>query len=434
MRVIEVNMEQRRNEGAGETGDLRENLPTNGIAQQDSHLQNSGTSVNSEMEYTYAEKGMILMCGRADSNLAAARRSYVNTLTNQRRPIDKTFQRLYERLRETADDRDAMVVFMRMVHEHFPVARHIVHWAVYLHAVRGKRLTRFASHQGEPGSVPGRVTGLSQVGIVPDDSVGRRVFSGISRSPPPFRRLSIFTSITLIGSQDLAITTPRTTDARCPMSVCDVFPTANRGAAGAERLARSPPTTANWSAGILGDLPFTLALAFRHCSILTSLHPHRLSRPRRKEPSRSLHSLPQREGSVVTKTRAVFQACWSVASRPRGIHVCCDPLLTRARGTASALLPAAPGVCWAVPAAQAQAPRDARRQRGAHSVNTVAPFTNVTLGVTKNRVTAEESKTKQKKNTHRQTVSIEYRLLARAPDVAPQAGLHETTRRTASEK
>ncbi|KAJ8888697.1 hypothetical protein PR048_008189 [Dryococelus australis] len=31
MRVIEVSMEQRRNEKAGETGDLRENPPTNGI-------------------------------------------------------------------------------------------------------------------------------------------------------------------------------------------------------------------------------------------------------------------------------------------------------------------------------------------------------------------------------------------------------------------
>ncbi|KAJ8866701.1 hypothetical protein PR048_032562 [Dryococelus australis] len=37
MKVIKVNMEQRRNEGAGETGDPRENPPTNGIARHDSH-------------------------------------------------------------------------------------------------------------------------------------------------------------------------------------------------------------------------------------------------------------------------------------------------------------------------------------------------------------------------------------------------------------
>ncbi|KAJ8884332.1 hypothetical protein PR048_016189 [Dryococelus australis] len=62
------------------------------------------------------------------------------------------------------------------------------------------------SHHGELGSIPGRVTGFSQVGVVPDDAVGRRVFSGISRFPTPsFRRHSILTSITLIGFQDLAV-------------------------------------------------------------------------------------------------------------------------------------------------------------------------------------------------------------------------------------
>ncbi|KAJ8867326.1 hypothetical protein PR048_031127 [Dryococelus australis] len=36
-----------------------------------------------------------------------------------------------------------------------------------------------------PPTKANRVTGFSQVGIVPDDAVGRRVFSGISRFPPP---------------------------------------------------------------------------------------------------------------------------------------------------------------------------------------------------------------------------------------------------------
>ncbi|KAJ8870374.1 hypothetical protein PR048_029395 [Dryococelus australis] len=35
-------------------------------------------------------------------------------------------------------------------------------------------------------ATPGRVTGFSQVGIVPDDAVGQRVFSGISHFPRPF--------------------------------------------------------------------------------------------------------------------------------------------------------------------------------------------------------------------------------------------------------
>ncbi|KAJ8866467.1 hypothetical protein PR048_032310 [Dryococelus australis] len=46
MRVFEVNMEQRRNEGAVETGDPREDPPTNGIIRHDSHLKKSGERVN----------------------------------------------------------------------------------------------------------------------------------------------------------------------------------------------------------------------------------------------------------------------------------------------------------------------------------------------------------------------------------------------------
>ncbi|KAJ8866393.1 hypothetical protein PR048_032236 [Dryococelus australis] len=83
----------------------------------------------------------------------------------------------------------------------------------HLHAVprRGKKMrvrhwpvSVLASHQGEPGSIPGRITpGFSHVGIVPDDAAGRRVLSGISRFPSPFsyRHCSMLTSITLIGSQ-----------------------------------------------------------------------------------------------------------------------------------------------------------------------------------------------------------------------------------------
>ncbi|KAJ8873998.1 hypothetical protein PR048_024838 [Dryococelus australis] len=47
---------------------------------------------------------------------------------------------------------------------------------------------------------------FSHVGIVPDDVVGWRVFSRISRFPPPlFRRCSMLILITLIGSQDLVV-------------------------------------------------------------------------------------------------------------------------------------------------------------------------------------------------------------------------------------
>ncbi|KAJ8867515.1 hypothetical protein PR048_031317 [Dryococelus australis] len=52
-----------------------------------------------------------------------------------------------------------------------------------------------------------RVTpGFSHVGIAANAAIGRRVFSGISRFPPPsFQHCSILTSITLISSQDLAV-------------------------------------------------------------------------------------------------------------------------------------------------------------------------------------------------------------------------------------
>ncbi|KAJ8878944.1 hypothetical protein PR048_019548 [Dryococelus australis] len=57
-------------------------------------------------------------------------------------------------------------------------------------------------HHGEPGSIPGRVTpGYSHVGIVPGDTTGQRVFSGISSLTPPFHKHLNH----LIGSQDLAI-------------------------------------------------------------------------------------------------------------------------------------------------------------------------------------------------------------------------------------
>ncbi|KAJ8898180.1 hypothetical protein PR048_003540 [Dryococelus australis] len=61
---------------------------------------------------------------------------------------------------------------------------------------------------GEPGSVPGGVAlGFTHVGIVPDDAVGRRVFSGISRYTPPLNSGAVPHSphFTLIGSQDVAV-------------------------------------------------------------------------------------------------------------------------------------------------------------------------------------------------------------------------------------
>ncbi|KAJ8879207.1 hypothetical protein PR048_019813, partial [Dryococelus australis] len=44
MRVIEVSTEKRRNERVGETGDPRENPPTNGIVRHNSHMQKSAVT------------------------------------------------------------------------------------------------------------------------------------------------------------------------------------------------------------------------------------------------------------------------------------------------------------------------------------------------------------------------------------------------------
>ncbi|KAJ8868788.1 hypothetical protein PR048_030328 [Dryococelus australis] len=73
-------------------------------------------------------------------------------------------------------------------------------------AAVAERLARSPPTKATPGSIPGRVTRFSQVGIVSDDAVGGGFSRGSPVSPAhSFRRLSIFTSITLIGSQDLAV-------------------------------------------------------------------------------------------------------------------------------------------------------------------------------------------------------------------------------------
>ncbi|KAJ8880186.1 hypothetical protein PR048_016652 [Dryococelus australis] len=54
-------------------------------------------------------------------------------------------------------------------------------WQRRYRIFRTRAVSTLASHQGKPGSIPSRVTGFSQVGIVPDDAVGLRVFP----FPPP---------------------------------------------------------------------------------------------------------------------------------------------------------------------------------------------------------------------------------------------------------
>ncbi|KAJ8897505.1 hypothetical protein PR048_002852 [Dryococelus australis] len=63
-----------------------------------------------------------------------------------------------------------------------------------------------ASHQGEPGSIPGRATLIFACGNHAGRCRWAAGFLGISRSPSfSFRHCSILTSITLFGSQGLAV-------------------------------------------------------------------------------------------------------------------------------------------------------------------------------------------------------------------------------------
>ncbi|KAJ8881426.1 hypothetical protein PR048_017907 [Dryococelus australis] len=61
---------------------------------------------------------------------------------------------------------------------------------LFISTLRGRSDRSFntlASHQGDPGSIPDWVIpGFSHVRIVPDDAIGRLVFSGISRFPHTF--------------------------------------------------------------------------------------------------------------------------------------------------------------------------------------------------------------------------------------------------------
>ncbi|KAJ8881787.1 hypothetical protein PR048_018273 [Dryococelus australis] len=71
---------------------------------------------------------------------------------------------------------------------------------------RGWRLVRLlASHQGEPGYIPGGLApALSHVGLVPNDAAGRRVFSGIPHFPPALHSYigPYSPRFTIISSQD----------------------------------------------------------------------------------------------------------------------------------------------------------------------------------------------------------------------------------------
>ncbi|KAJ8867299.1 hypothetical protein PR048_031100 [Dryococelus australis] len=164
------------------------------------------------------------------------------------------------------------------------------------------RRTGFDSRRGRPRE-------YSHVGIIPDDAAGVRVFSGISRVPCPFISVLLHTNFVsppsaprprMLRAAQISLLTrkkqrfpntlqrnsrldgPANDDAfvftrkfhhtkyRKAIYLCDLCFATVSWAAVAERLARSPPTNANWvqshagenhagrclwSTGFLGDVP-----------------------------------------------------------------------------------------------------------------------------------------------------------------------------------
>ncbi|KAJ8871512.1 hypothetical protein PR048_027834 [Dryococelus australis] len=127
MREMKVNMEQHRNEGAGETGDPRENPPIKGIVRHDPHMRKSGDPA-----------GIALVAGeRANRSATEA-------------PVPLKPLLLFLLGRATGAERLDCSPPIKVDRVHFPA-----------------------------GS-------LREVGIVLDDAAGLWVFSGMSRIPCPF--------------------------------------------------------------------------------------------------------------------------------------------------------------------------------------------------------------------------------------------------------
>ncbi|KAJ8865888.1 hypothetical protein PR048_033411 [Dryococelus australis] len=157
MRVIEVDTEQRRNERAEGAGDPRENPPTNGIVQHDSHVQKSG------LETT-------VLC----TDIPMSTAHWLSAVTVE------------------GDERASVL--------------QDVSNTVYTNGLccGGGMVKMLASHRGETGSIPvGVVSGIFVRVIV--RAAGRRIFSGISRFYPLWYSgaAPCSTRLTLIGSRDI---------------------------------------------------------------------------------------------------------------------------------------------------------------------------------------------------------------------------------------
>ncbi|KAJ8897497.1 hypothetical protein PR048_002844 [Dryococelus australis] len=251
MRVTEMSMEQCRNEGAGETGEPREDPPTSGIVRHDSHLRKGDGALGTHV--TVARNTPSLHgSGRSASGTlkpilhdTCSRTWFLYKLLQAlmhdpprgapyalklrfNRPGTKPVMVLATKIgriqlpnwyeiwphktgnamtgatltRMTAAMMDLAQAFMG---SGIVCAVHTPLWANLERQFRRQRYQKergyditsekglgwavslLASHQCEPGSIPGRVTpGFSRVGIVPDGAAGGQIISGISHFPHPF--------------------------------------------------------------------------------------------------------------------------------------------------------------------------------------------------------------------------------------------------------
>ncbi|KAJ8890635.1 hypothetical protein PR048_010144 [Dryococelus australis] len=118
----------------GETGDPRENRRTSGIVRHESHMRKSGGRP------------------RRESNSVRLGRRRVVLPLHHRGPFNVRKWNYFSSV--------VTNLIGRMPFNDF------------LLGLRCRVVSSLASHQGEPGSIPGRVTGFSHVGIVPDDVEG----------------------------------------------------------------------------------------------------------------------------------------------------------------------------------------------------------------------------------------------------------------------
>ncbi|KAJ8866896.1 hypothetical protein PR048_032758 [Dryococelus australis] len=198
----------------GGTGDPRENPPTSGITRHNSHLRKSGMT----------------RLGMNPVRLGG---------TGRFREFNDLQARLLSLVRTGASAVCSLAVAPHLAVMGFVRCLQVCYW---LRGVQdstsprgGRAVIQLASHQGEPGSIPGRVTGFSRVGIVPDDAVedndpgvpsrtrrfqkgasqGNFPDSGYCSSPPPQTDLPARAELSPMKGRDPSETEALSSWSRC---------------------------------------------------------------------------------------------------------------------------------------------------------------------------------------------------------------------------